>query len=219
MPDRVINDPFGLVLDPSCGYVMHLQGMCVTIGHMFGLLREPRIVVGIALMIIATATGGLYMQHATARIAVWQTDHAVAAGTVLGPGDVHLTDVAGDVRAYAVAGSRVLGRAVSRPLEAGELLPAAALRNPATAYDDVMVPAASLHMPDDLVRGELVDVWLSTDDPSVTVRVLAAVRVLRTISADVGGGRGVALAVPPKRTASLIAAVHLGDLDLVRVSR
>ena len=192
--------------------------MWETLRHMFGLLREPRIVAGIALMIIATLIGGISMQRATARVSVWQLDHAVAAGTVLGAGDVHLAEVAGDVEAYADAGDRVLGRAVSRQLDGGELLPTAALHDGSASYDDVMVPAASLHMPDDLAHGELVDVWMSTTDPVMTVRVLEAVRVLRTISADVGGGRGVALAVPPKRTSALVSALRRGELDLVRVT-
>lgn len=168
-------------------------------------------------MVSATIIGGLYMQRATARISVWQVDHAVAEGTVLAAGDVHLTEVAGDVHSYAAADQRVLGRAVSRSLAAGELLPKSAFGNPAQDYDDVMVPSTSLHMPDDLVRGELVDVWMTSTDPAFTVRVLESVRVLRTIAADVGGGRGVALAVPPKRTAALVTALRRGELDLVRV--
>ena len=171
------------------------------------------------MMVTATVIGGLYMQRATARVAVWQVDHAIAAGTVLDAGDVHLSEVAGDVHAYATTARRVLGRSVSRPLAAGELLPLSALHTSAEDYDDVMVPSTSLHMPDDLVRGELVDVWMSTSDPVVTVRVLESVRVLRTITADVGGGRGVALAVPPKQTAALVAALRRGELDLVRVPR
>ena len=85
-------------------------------------------------------------------------------------------------------------------------------------FKKVMVPVSALHMPDGLRHGELVDVWVSTKDPAITVRVLKRVRVLNTIAADVGGGRGVELAVPPASTAALVTAMHRGELDLVRVS-
>lgn len=194
-----------------------MQALWATVHAMVGLLKEPRIVVGIGLMILATLIGGLYMQRATARIPVWQVDHALAAGTVLTSGDVHLAEVAGDLSAYASADEPVLGRMLDRPVRAGELLPNGAFTKSTSPTDDVMVPATVLHMPDALTHGELVDVWVTSDDPAHTERVLRAVRVLRTISADVGGGRGVALAVPPALTQSLIAAMHRGELDLVRV--
>ena len=68
--------------------------MWTTVLRMFGILREPRIVTGIGLMVLATVLGGVVMQRASARVAVWQTDHVIAAGTVLGPGDVHVAEVA-----------------------------------------------------------------------------------------------------------------------------
>lgn len=186
--------------------------------RMLGLLREPRIMAGIALMVIATVVGALFMQRASARVSVWQLDHAVAVGTVLGAGDVHMAEVAGDVSAYALASTTVVGRTVGRALQRGELVPISAFTALEEDLDEVMVPATSLHMPDALVHGELVDVWVSTTEPATTERVLSSVRVVRTIAADVGGGRGVALAVPPNATARLIAAMHRGELDLVRVT-
>jgi hypothetical protein len=192
--------------------------MWTTVLRMFGILREPRIVTGIGLMVLATVLGGVVMQRASARVAVWQTDHVIAAGTVLGPGDVHVAEVAGDLDAYALASTTVLGRTIGRGLQSGELVPTAAFTTVKERFDEVMVPATSLHMPDALMRGELVDVWMTTDEPLATSKVLAGVRVLRTIAADVGGGRGVSLAVPPAATAVLVAAMHRGDLDLVRVA-
>ena len=186
---------------------------------MFGLLREPRILSGIALMLIATALGAVTLQRASARVSVWQVDHTVAAGTALQASDVHLAEVAGDLDAYASSGATVIGRIVNRTLAAGELLPNAALGGRRAVIDEVMVPATALHMPDALQRGELVDVWLSTTEPAQTIRVLTAVRVVRTITADVGGGRGVALAVPPDRTGALVTAIRRGEVDLVRVAR
>ena len=185
---------------------------------MFGLLKEPRIVIGVALMIAGTMIGGLVMQRANARVSVWQLDHAVAAGTVLEPEDVHLAEVAGDVTAYVDAGTVVSGKELAVPLGAGAFIPVDAFADSAPVFDTVMVPTEALHLPEDLRRGELVDVWVSTTEPSTTDCVLKAARVLRTVRSDIGGSRGVELAVPPTLTAQLIAAMHRGALDLVRVS-
>lgn len=186
---------------------------------MFGLLREPRILFGIVLMLIATVIGGVVMQRASARIAVWQVDHALAAGTPIAADDLHVAEVAGSLSAYVPATTAVVGKLLQQPLRAGELLPQSALTAGTEQLDEVMVPATALHMPDGLRHGELVDVWVTTTEPLQTRRVLMAVRVVRAISADVGGGRGVALAVPPAKTAVLVAALRAGELDLVRVTR
>ena len=184
---------------------------------MFGLVKEPRILLGIGLMVLGTVIGGVVMQRATARVSIWQVDHSVAAGTVLAPGDLHIAEVAGDVAAYVDASSSIIGKTLMTPLTAGAFVPRDAFAGSAPPLDSVMVPASSLHMPDALRRGELVDVWVSTEDPAMTVRVLKRVRVVATIAADVGGGRGVELAVPPRETAAIVSAMHRGELDLVRV--
>lgn len=174
--------------------------------------------IGIGLMLLGTVIGGLVMQRATARVAIWQLDHSVATGTVLSPGDVHLTEVAGDVSAYVDARTAVIGKTIAVPLSSGSFVPQDAFTDVSEASDSVMVPASALHMPDGLRRGELVDVWVSTKEPATTSQVLKRVRVIDTIAADVGGGRGVELAVPPAQTSALISAMHRGELDLVRVS-
>lgn len=184
---------------------------------MFGLVKEPRILLGIGLMVFGTVIGGIVMQRASARVSIWQIDHTVAAGTVLAAGDVHIAEVAGDVAAYVDAGSSIVGRTLAVPLTTGAFVPRDAFVTTAPPLDSVMVPASSLHMPDALRRGELVDVWVSTEDPAMTIRILKRVRVVSTIAADVGGGRGVELAVPPRETAAIVSAMHRGELDLVRV--
>lgn len=198
---------------------MPSQGLWINLSGMFGLLREPRILIGITLMVLATALGAISMQRASERVSMWQLDRALGPGDEVHADDVHLAEVAGDVGAYASAEEKVVGRVVDRAMQAGELLPLAALAGHREPWDEVMVPADALHMPDGLVRGDVVDVWVSTVDPPQSMLVLARVRVVRTITADVGGGRGVALAVPPQRTGALVMAMRRGDVDVVRVSR
>jgi len=183
---------------------------------MFGLLKEPKVLIGIALMILGTAIGGITMQRASARVGVWQLDHALAAGSVLTAEDVHIAEVAGDVSAYVDAGTPVLGKTLANALAQGTFVPKSAFGNP-VINDEIMVPADALHMPDHLRPGELVDVWVTTEEPVSTTRVLRAVRVVGTVSADIGGARGVQMAVASKDTGVLVAAMHRGVIDLVRV--
>lgn len=188
---------------------------------MRALVHEPRIVAGIALMLLATLAGAVFLQHASQRISVWQFSNSLAAGTVIAAADVHLTEVAIDGGAYALASDAVVGRQLVRDVTAGELLARASLRTATADYEEVVVPAAKLHLPPDTRRGQRVAVWWSSrpdgSAPTTTARVLASARVLGTTSADVGAGQGVVLAVAPKDVQKLVLAIRSGDIDLVRV--
>ncbi len=185
------------------------------------LVHEPRIVAGLALMLVATLAGAMFMQRATQRVSVWQLSHSLAAGTVIATADVQLAEVAVDGRAYVSAAEPVAGKQLAHDVTAGELLPVAALQAPGEHYDEVVVPAAKLHVPPDLRRGQRVAVWWSSrpdgSAPMTTARVLASARVLALAAADVGSGQGVVLAVAPKDVQNLVLALRSGDIDLVRV--
>lgn len=188
---------------------------------MRGLVHEPRVLAGIAMMLLATMAGAMFLQHATQRVSVWQLSHSLAAGTVLTSADVQLTEVALPEAAYALGTDVVVGRQLARDVGAGELLPVAALQAPQASYDEVVVPAAKLHAPPDTRRGQRVSVWWSSrpdgNAPTTTTRVLASARVLSVATSDVGGGQGVVLAVPPRDVQRLVLAIRSGDIDLVRV--
>ncbi len=185
--------------------------------------HEPRVIVGIALMIAATVLGALFMQRATQRSTVWQLSHDLAAGTVISSADVHLSEVNVDGGAYASAGTAVVGRALRHNVDAGELLPLSALVSDSALLDQVAVPVSRLHAPSDLRRGQRVDVWWTSKSSNGNVmstsRVLRAVRVLAVAGTDVGGGQGMLLAVPPAQVKSLVLALRSGDIDLTRVDR
>lgn len=182
---------------------------------------EPRVLIGIALMVLATVVGALSMQHATQRVAVWQLDSGLAAGTRIASNDVHIAQVAIDqgVGAYAAAGTVVVGRMLVHDLAAGELLPLAALAHTTAAHDRVTVPVEPLHLPPGLRRGQRVDVWLTPrlQDGALgeTRRVLGAALVDAVDSAEVSGQPGVVLSVPRAQVAVLVSALRQGAIDLV----
>lgn len=188
-----------------------------------GLLRRPRVLVGVGCMLVATVLGAITVHRASARTMVWQLDHAVAAGTVLGVDDVHAAAVAidGGVRAYVGTGTSPVGLVAGRDLDAGELLSVAAVRPAADEVRHVTVPVEARHHPVDLRKGQRVDVWWSTradaQEPVRSERVARAVPVADVVVSDVGGGPGVVLQVPEAAAAELIGALRSGDIDLVAV--
>ena len=93
--------------------------------------HEPRVIVGIALMIAATVLGALFMQRATQRSTVWQLSHDLAAGTVISSADVHLSEVNVDGGAYASAGTAVVTGCAASPATRPVLSMMVAFRLPA----------------------------------------------------------------------------------------
>lgn len=149
---------------------------------------------------------------------------------------------------YVGAGEPPLGYVVVRAVGSGELLPREALRLPDTEVDfrEVTVAVELGQLPPGLRSGAQVDIWLTrtaTDEgepapgsapepaaPSAAEfelrgaqLVLEGVTVL-AVQQDGGGFSGstsipVVLQVRPDEVASLVSAMSLGRIDVVRVPR
>src|SRR3954462_15079907 len=134
----------------------------------------------------------------------------------------------GGSRYLAASSAAPVGYVVNRVVGAQELLPAAAL-SPATALADrrmVTVPVQAGHLPADLGRGDLVDVYVtpkvaSGKDVPLPTLVLAKVAV----DSREGGSRGfggasalaVVLVIHDRDVPAVVHAVESGVIDLVRV--
>ena len=195
--------------------------------------RDSRLVVGVLLVLAATALG--------ARV-VGAMDHTVpvyAAARPLVPGQPVTQDDVQVVRVRLTANqgtylsaSRPLGadRFAVREVRPGELLPRTALG----ARADVDVRPLTLSVATEaaagLVQGSVVDVWVSPRDPGVaTEKYLAPRRLVESASVartperertlgGVAGTTGVEVLVPESGMQDLIAAVDGGArVTLVRV--
>jgi hypothetical protein len=125
-----------------------------------------------------------------------------------------------------------VGYILTRPVRAGELLPAGAVAGPGTTGDNrrfVTLSVQRYHLPEDLRAGEVVDVYV-TAKPDVTgaapesrlvasaVTVSAVTRAGRN-GFDVGSGDvGVEISVAEGGAHSLVTAAQSGPIDLVRVA-
>lgn len=146
---------------------------------------EPRLLAGVLLVTVSVATGAKVVAAADRSVQVWAIVRDVAAGTVLAPEDlrparVRLFDTAAS---YLDTAASPAGRAVTRGLSEGELVPAAALRTVPPGLI-VNIPVQPANAPA-VSRGQSVDVWASSKG-CAPERVLAAAPVQEVRSEGVG---------------------------------
>jgi Flp pilus assembly protein CpaB len=204
---------------------------------------DTRLLLGVLLVMTSVVAGSRVLAGATRTQQVWAARHDLAAGLRLTSQDVELRPVRLDSLAkeyLSAQGRSPAGSVLARPVSAGELLPAAAVRptsQPADVRRQVTVPVAAFHYPADLGRGQLVDVYVTPGSdasaaaavgagspaaPAVPTLVLAdalVVNVEDTGTAFGGGSSsvGIVLSVPADDVTAVVAGLHQGSVDLVGV--
>jgi hypothetical protein len=174
---------------------------------------DLRLILGVVLVLAAVLLGAVVVsraRHTDREVAVTRD---LAAGTTLRADDLRVVDAQlPDERAYLGNPDDAVGRILTRPLSAGELLPAAAL-GAQPAATTVTVPFAADAAPQ-LHRGQRIVVWLSTPTcPDVVL--LNDVVVQDVHSADsgafagAGAGQDAVLTVPPALARRVVAALAI----------
>lgn len=193
--------------------------------------KDPRLVIGILLVLVSVAVGARVFTTADRTTAVWAAARDLDAGTVLAAGDVvqkrvRLLDTASR---YVAGGQSPVGYALTRAIGAGELLPTAAILAPGKARDHRLVTVAvdRDRLPPGLAGGARVDVYVTpktsgdgSDSPAVLVVPAANVATAPQTGGQVGGATAqvpVVLSVPPGLVATLVDSSRHGDVDLVTV--
>ena len=183
---------------------------------------DLRLVLGLVLVLAAVLLGATVLaraRHTDQEVAV---THDLAAGTTVQAGDlqvvrVGLDDAARTGHVYLTDESAAVGHVLVRPVSAGELLPAAAVRA-APRRTTVNVPFAADAAPK-LTRGERIELWVSTAKcPSVVL--LPDVTVQDVTAADEGtfssGGTGqdAVLSLTPPLAQRVVSALALHDATI-----
>jgi Flp pilus assembly protein CpaB len=172
----------------------------------------------------ATVAGALLWSGGSEGTAVWRAVRDLPAGAQVGAGDVEsIVVIAPEGTSYVIAEKLPEGR-LTRPIAAGELLPANSTSTSAPSdVRLVTVPVEPMHAPVDLGAGSVVDVWVTAEGDiggaGTSELVLERVRV-DAVAADADGVSGtiaVVLEVSTRDAPALIAAVRSGALDLVAV--
>jgi len=187
---------------------------------------DTRLVLGVVLVLVSVVVGARLVASADDSVGVWSARADLAAGTTLAADDVAVTRVRlpDNAGRYVAARSSPVGSTLSRAVSAGELLPVQALQaSPEGRL--VTIPVGRLHVPQDLRRGHLVDVFASVTSPGEPVRTSQVLErvVVQDRTATTGGltssgaDIGVTVLVPTDRAAAVVAAVQGAQIDVLRV--
>lgn len=181
---------------------------------------DLRLVLGVALVLASVLIGARVVAGARQTYAIVAARRDLAAGTVLGAGDLRLAQVQLPGRGHGVYLQRVaqgVGRRLNRPVSAGELLPAAAVEH-VPAQTTVTVPLAAGSAPD-LRKGQRIELWLTTAGCSSVV-LLPDVTV-QAVHADSGssfggsgGGQDVVISVAPSLAERVVGALAIDQAKL-----
>lgn len=192
---------------------------------------DARLALGVLLVAVSVAAGARIFASADNLTAVYLAAHGLVPGEHISSGDLTVGHVRlrGQSGLYiSAAAAPPIGYVVTRYVGPHELVPVAALATAAASGHSrlVTVSVQPGHLSDALVRGDLVDVYLT---PKATagqevpqpVLVLAGVPVesrsggTRTFSAS--SAFSVVLSVPVAKVADVVHAVESGTIDLVSV--
>jgi hypothetical protein len=192
---------------------------------------DARVAVGLLLVLVSVAAGARIVATAGHLTPVYVAAHDLVPGEQLTSSDVAIARVrldGGGSRYLAASAAAPVGYVVNRVVGAHELLPAAALSPSAVLANTrmVTVPVQAGHLPADLGRGDLVDVYVTPRTASGRP-VPAPTLVLSKVAVDSrdGGSRSfsgqsalaVVLVVDAADVSAMVHAVESGVIDLVRV--
>ncbi|WP_446665412.1 hypothetical protein [Flexivirga sp. B27] len=187
--------------------------------------RDSRLVVGVLLVLVATIGGAAAMRHYDNSVEVLQASHPLVPGEHITASDVHAVKVRIDKSGstYLRADGPLPKGQVLREVRGGELVPRSAVGK----SNKVQVKAVALPVEADqsanLVKGSVVDVWVSTKDQNKTGQesYAAPTRLIdrATVARVPSGGSGFSVStdsgavhvlVPDDKVASVLAAVNQG---------
>jgi hypothetical protein len=205
-------------------------------GHARALrrVRDPRLLLGIFLVLGSTVVGARVMAAADSTVSYWSLARDVHAGDQLRgddlvPARAHLPRRAASshLRTSAELPGDIDSLVWARSLRSGSLLTIDALADKADAdRRELPVSVGWGSAPDDLLAGDVVDVWVGPapgeHSAADAVRVLAAVRVAAVSDGNAAAGgslaRTVVLMVDPDGLGgATMAALTSDHVTLVRV--
>lgn len=177
--------------------------------------RDPRILLGLALVAGCVLVGARIMASADDTVGVWSARQDLPAGAVLDRDDLELSQVRfADRQAqerYVGEGALPGGEVVlTRDVAAGELLPATALGGSGEPLVEVPLSIARGDLPGTVRTGSVVDVWVAREEGDRPARLLLDdVRVV--------GLPAPADSLAPEATRQLIVGVPEGTEGLADV--
>lgn len=192
--------------------------------------RDPRLWVGIVLVTGSVVAGARILSTADDMTPVWAASSDLTAGQTITADDLRAAQVrfgdSTDAQRYlGVDDELPAALTLTRPLAAGELVPASALGE--EADDDTVAVSVAVtpeHVPTDLARGSRVDVWVIGEDRRSRTEAELVLEDVMVLDAPVVSDsfasattRQLVLAVPQGDEESLGLVLAASGDDRVRV--
>lgn len=148
--------------------------------------RDSRLIVGVVIVLLATALGAKAVASADERVPMYAASVALKPGDKLGNDNLRRVEVQlDDGNAAYLSAATAIGtdRYVLREVREGELVPASAVGAAADLAVQSVTVRVDANSSAALVAGSVVDVWVSDRDPATTQeRYLDPALVLRRVS-------------------------------------
>lgn len=178
--------------------------------------RDPRILLGVAIVAISVLAGAWLLAGADNTVGVWAVRRDLPAGahptiSDLQRREVHFGD-AGLAEAYLSADTGLpSGARLTRKVSAGELLPAAAVSTTSRSPRiEVPLSVVSDDLPATVRPGSVVDVWVVSQKGDASTGDARLVLAGVTVASLPASGSGLA----PSATRQVIVAVPVDRTDL-----
>lgn len=144
-------------------------------------LKNSRLAMGLALLIIALSAASLISKEANRTVLVWASVGDLAPGQVITPTDITPASVllAQTAKNYLSSAAQIVGTTVISKISAGDLIPVAAISTEVDSSDKRLVPLTVeiTDLPIALVRGDVIDIYAIAKKDSnsiITPELLAA---------------------------------------------
>ena len=129
----------------------------------FDIFKNSRLVLGLALFIIAITSASLITKEANRSVLVWASTGELAPGQIIEQADVTTASVllAQSAKNYLSANAQIIGTTVLTNIAGGDLIPAAALGAGIDSTNQRLLPITVevSDLPIALSRGDVVDLY------------------------------------------------------------
>ncbi len=187
-------------------------------------LRNSRLAMGLALLIIALSAASLISKEANRTVLVWASVGELAPGQIITPTDIIPASVllAQSAKNYFSSAAQIVGATVISRISTGDLIPVAAISNEVDSTDKRLVPLSVeiTDLPIALVRGDVIDIYAipKRDSKSIiTPELLAAgVSVEQVLERSNSGSVSVLVILNSDQVISALNLITDSRLIIVR---
>lgn len=186
--------------------------------------QDPRLWLGILLMVAAMIAGQVVVSGASARVPAVTLSSNLAKGSLIQVSDLRLVEVSVPASENLIsAPSEIIGKVASTDLFAGDLITVHSIENEfAKDIRSVSVPIRAGHLPA-INPGEKVDIWTTPSLDGVAVPGPANLIIPNAVVGaapefvDAGMDTAVTVLISQEQVQVLVQAMRDGVIDLVSI--